>query len=80
MTKLAKLLNSERADLLDGFVCRICLHSLTNYTGKDALSDLNNELSKFGIVLILNENDANNDFSKVGLVSASTESNGIISR
>ena len=79
MTKLAKLLNSERADLLDGFVCRICLHSLTNYTGKDALSDLNNELSKFGIVLILNENDANNDFSKVGLVSASTESNGIIS-
>ena len=63
MTKLAKLLNSERADLLDGFVCRICLHSLTNYTGKDALSDLNNELSKFGIVLILNENSGSSFIS-----------------
>lgn len=80
MTKLAKLLNAERSDLLDGFVCKICLNILTNSKSKDALTQLNEELSKYGIVLILsNTNSNNDDFSKVGLVSASTESNGIIS-
>lgn len=78
MTKLAKLLNAERSDLMDGFVCSICLHALTGLKDKDALMQLNSELSKYGIVLFLSDTNADNDFSKVGLVSASTESNGII--